>query len=52
MFFVRRNEFVRDLQELEKCSKGVEAMIPIEVLEAIDKGRNPELVTYSLLYVI
>lgn len=46
-----RNEFVGDLQTIDEKAKGVTATIPLEVIEAIDKGRNPQLVTYQMLYV-
>lgn len=45
------NEFVKDLREIDSKSKAVNASIPFEVIEAIDKGRNPEQCTYQMLYV-
>lgn len=47
----RRNEFVKDLREIDEKAKAVDAVIPLEVIEAIDKGRNPEHCTYQMLYV-
>lgn len=46
-----RNEFVRDLRAIDHCASKVDATIPADVIEAIDKGRNPEWCTYETLYV-
>lgn len=46
-----RNEFVRDLREIDRRGKNVNASIPMDVIDVIDKGRNPELCTYQMLYV-
>jgi len=43
---------VKDLREIDTKSKSVNAAIPFEVVEAIDKGRNPEQCTYQMLYVM
>lgn len=37
---------------MEEKSKNVTALIPFEVIEYIDKGRNPELCTYQMLYAL
>lgn len=47
----RRNEFVKDLKEIDRLAQNVTARIPVEVIEAIDKGKNPEQCTYQMLYV-
>ncbi|CAN8067342.1 unnamed protein product [Agarophyton chilense] len=47
--FDRVNEFVTCLKKVDDKCKAVDAVIPFDVLEAIDKGRNPEHVTLSLL---
>ena len=50
LLYSQTNEFVKNLQDInEKGSKVGDATIPIEVIEAVDKGRNPQLVTYQLL---
>ncbi|KAI0562386.1 Mediator complex subunit Med10 [Gracilaria domingensis] len=49
--FDRVNEFVTCLKKVDEKGKAVDAVIPFDVLEAIDKGRNPEYVTLALLYV-
>jgi Transcription factor subunit Med10 of Mediator complex len=46
------NEFVRDLAHMDGKAHLVSAAIPVQVLEAIDKGRNPEICTYQMLYVV
>lgn len=51
VIFSKVNEFVRDLRDIDDCSKHVNAVIPSEVIDAIDKGRNPEWCTYQMLYV-
>lgn len=51
VIFAKVNEFVRDLRDIDDCSKHVNAVIPSEVIDAIDKGRNPEWCTYQMLYV-
>jgi hypothetical protein len=45
------NQLVRDLRELESAADGVGAdvAVPVDVLEAIDAGRNPELCTLEVL---
>lgn len=51
VIFDKVNEFVRDLRDIDDCSKHVNSIIPSEVVDAIDKGRNPEWCTYQMLYV-
>lgn len=51
VLFTKVNEFVRDLREVDSRAKLVSASVPMDVLEAIDKGRNPDLCTYQMLYV-
>jgi hypothetical protein len=51
LLFSKVNEFVRDLAHLDAKAQQVNAEVPIEVLEAIDVGRNPEHCTYQMLYV-
>lgn len=43
------NQLVRDLQEMQRAAAAVDAAVPVDVLEAIDRGRNPELCTYEML---
>jgi Transcription factor subunit Med10 of Mediator complex len=43
------NQLVRDLREMERAAAAVDAAVPVDVLEAIDRGRNPELCTYEML---
>lgn len=50
LLFAKVNEFVQDLAHLDTQAGLVDAMIPVEVLEAIDRGRNPEHCTYQMLY--
>lgn len=49
VLFSKVNEFVRDLSEIDQCGKNVTATIPIDVIQVIDKGRNPELCTFQML---
>lgn len=49
LLYAKVNEFVRDLAHLDAQAGLEEAAVPIEVLEAIDRGRNPEHCTYQLL---
>lgn len=51
VIFSKVNEFVRDLRDIDNCSKNVNAIIPAEVIEAVDKGRNPEWCTFHMLCV-
>jgi hypothetical protein len=50
LLFSKVNEFVRDLAHMDAKAKLVTAHVPVEVLEAIDMGRNPEHCTYQMLY--
>lgn len=50
--FYDSNEFVRDLREIDRRGRDVNASIPADVIEAIDKGRNPEICTFQMLYVL
>lgn len=43
------NQLVSDLAELKRAAAFVDARVPVDVLEAIDQGRNPELCTYDML---
>lgn len=47
----RRNAFVKDLAEIDGKGAQVKHTIPLDVLDAIDKGRNPEQSTFNILYV-
>lgn len=47
--FAGANQLVRDLRELQRAAAAVDATLPVDVLEAIDRGRNPELCTYEML---
>lgn len=49
--FSQVNQFVADLAHIDAKAKLVGAQIPVEVLEAIDRGRNPEHCTFQMLYV-
>lgn len=42
---------MRDLREIDRRGRDVNATIPIDVIEAIDRGRNPEMCTFQTLYV-
>lgn len=42
---------MKDLKEIDRLAQNVTARIPVEVIEAIDKGKNPEQCTYQMLYV-
>lgn len=46
-----RNEFVRDLRQIDVAGAAVTDTVPLEVLAAVDRGRNPEAVTKDTLYV-
>lgn len=43
------NQLVSDLRELDRAAGAVDAGVPMDVLEALDRGRNPELCTYDML---
>ena len=45
------NEFVKDLSEIDAKAQEVSQSIPLDVLEAIDKGRNPDQSTHQMMYV-
>jgi Transcription factor subunit Med10 of Mediator complex len=49
LLFTKVNDFVRDLAHLDAKALLVNAEVPVEVLEAIDVGRNPEHCTYQML---
>jgi hypothetical protein len=49
LLFTKVNDFVRDLAHLDAKAQLVNAEVPVEVLEAIDIGRNPEHCTYQML---
>lgn len=40
------------MREIDRRGRDVNASIPADVIEAIDKGRNPEICTYQMLYVV
>lgn len=46
-----RNDFVRDLRQIDVAGAAVPDTVPLEVLAAVDRGRNPEAVTKDTLYV-
>ncbi|GAB0492079.1 hypothetical protein MMPV_003338 [Pyropia vietnamensis] len=44
-------KFVRDLRHIDVAGAAVPDTVPLEVLAAVDRGRNPEAVTKDTLYV-
>lgn len=47
----QRNEFVRDLSDIDQRGAATTQTVPLDVLDAIDRGRNPEQATLNVLYV-
>ncbi|KAK1869517.1 hypothetical protein I4F81_011993 [Pyropia yezoensis] len=47
--FAKVNDFVRDLRQIDVAGAAVPDTVPLEVLAAVDRGRNPEAVTKDTL---
>jgi len=46
-----RNDFVKDLRQIDALGATIPDTVPLDVLVAVDRGRNPEAVTKETLYV-
>ncbi len=47
----RSNQLVRDLDTIDERARATTQTVPLDVLDAIDRGRNPEHTTLQVLYV-
>jgi len=49
---ILRNDFVKDLRQIDAVGATIPDTVPLDVLVAVDRGRNPEAVTKETLYVM
>jgi len=47
--YTKVNELVGDLAAVDRAAQSVEASVPVDILGAIDRGRNPVQMTYRHL---